>query len=231
MPASAQQRTPNVTPRRHESDPQHSAAVAQLPWTGEHTHEPAPKLHVPPQLLPLGPPEVPCTQLLVAEHQPQPPIEVHVPQLVAPAQGFGAGHCEVSQRQSHEPTSGPVPVPRRQVLVSAHQPQSSSPVQPPHVVCAPQSLPPPHSLPSQLQSLHEPVVGPPEVPRWHVPVSPHQPQLARPVHSPQSAALTHGSGAPGHELESQLQLEHEPVLGPVDVPVLHRPVSAHQPHG
>ncbi len=34
----------------------------------------------------------------------------------------------------------------------------------------------------------------------------------------------------GHELEVQLHVEHIPVAGPAEVPVLHRPVAAHQPH-
>jgi len=34
----------------------------------------------------------------------------------------------------------------------------------------------------------------------------------------------------GHELATQLHVEHIPVVGPVEVPELHRPVAAHQPH-
>ncbi len=41
-PASTQQRTPNDTPRRHESAPQHSASLVQLPCTVEHAHDVAP---------------------------------------------------------------------------------------------------------------------------------------------------------------------------------------------
>lgn len=173
-PASTQQRTPNVTPRRHESAPQHSASVAQLPCTSEHVHALAPKLHD--AQLPLaGPAALPLAQLDVVSHHPQPLDAVHVPQLVDAAHGSAAVHSLESQLQSpHVPVEGPDELPRKQVPLEPHHPQPSSAVQLPQSVCAPHALAV-HSVESQLQSLHEPVLGPLEVPLWQVPVSPQNP--------------------------------------------------------
>jgi hypothetical protein len=229
-PDSAQQRTPKLTPRRHESAPQHSVSVVQLPCTIEHEHALAPKLHDA-QLPSSGPAALPLAQLDVLSHQPQPLDAVHVPQLVDAAQGSGIGHELPSQlHAAHDPVSGPDALPFQHVPVSAHQPQSSSDVHPPQSVCAAQSLAV-HSLESQLQSPHDPLLGPLEVPLVHAPEAPHHPQPARPVQSPQSPASAHGSVVPPHSLESQLQSPHDPPLGPPDVPLSHVPVSPHQPHG
>jgi hypothetical protein len=205
--------------------------VSQIPRTGEQAHEPAPKLHDAPHVPLLGPEASPLAQVDVASHQPQPLVSVQLPQLVAPAQGSGAGHEALSQLQSeHANASGPDALPASQVPVSPHQPQSASAVQSPQELCEPQLLPV-HSEVYQLQAPHVPVLGPVELPVEHVPVSPHQPQVGRPVQSPQSTASAQGSVPPVHSLGSQLQSPHEPLLGPVEVPTPQRPVSPHHPQG
>jgi hypothetical protein len=171
--------------------------------------------------------------VLVPSHQPQPLRPVQSPQPVELAHGSGIGQLERSQLHApvQEPVLGPVELPSRQVLVVAHQPQLSSPVQPSQSVCAAQSLPP-HSEPSHDQSPQLPAVGPVEPPTRQLPLpSPHHPQLPRAVQSPQSAASAHGSAEPAHSLESQLQSVQLPPVGPVELPSWHPPASPHQPQG
>lgn len=222
-----------MAPRRHESAPQQSALDEQPLRAGAHMQEPTPKLQSAPQLPSEGPPDAPVEHVFVAPHQPQPLVPVQEPQLVCPAQGSGAGQEEDSQLHpdAQVPELGPVRVPTWQVSVAPHQPQSSSPVHPPQVVWAPQSLPPSQRSPNQSQSAQVPAFGPLEVPTRQLFELGHQPQLAREVHSSQSVALEHGSGPPVHWLGSQVQLLQEPTLGPVADPVPQVPVSPHQPHG
>jgi hypothetical protein len=231
-PDSAQQRTSKVAPRRHDRPEQQSVPVAHVPRTGEHMQEPTPKLHDgAPHVPRVGPPAVPLEQVLVAEHHPQPVIAVQVPQLVALAHGSGMGHELESQLQAvHELPVGPLDVPSSQRPRSAHHPQSSCAVQSPQLVDALQSVPPSQRVPNQSQLAHVLPVGPADVPTRQ-PTPGHQPQLGRDVHSSQSVASMHGSAAPVHSLVSQLQLEHDPVLGPVELPTWQRPVSPHQPQG
>ncbi len=167
----------------------------------------------------------------MVSHQPHPLSAVHVPQLVDAAQASTVGHSLPSQlHAAHDPMSGPAALPRSQVPVSAHQPQASCDVHPPQSACAAQSLAV-HSLESQLQSPHDPLLGPVDVPLSHAAVSPHHPQPARPVQSPQSAASAQGSAPPAHSLESQLQSPHDPLLGPLELPTMQVPVSPQNPHG
>ena len=111
-----------------------------------------------------GPLDVPLTQLEVVSHQPQPASPVQLPQVVDAAHGSGVGQeLPVQLHAPQLPVLGPDEVPFQQAAVSAHQPQSSCEVQPPQSVCAAQ-LVAVHSELSQLQSVHEPLVGPLEVP-------------------------------------------------------------------
>ena len=231
-PASTQHRTPKLTPRRQLSAPQHSESRAHAPITGEHAQAEGVQLHEA-QVPVLGPPAVPAWQVLVPSHQPQPLRPAQSPQPVAPAHGSGIGQLERNQLHAavQDPVLGPVELPSRHVLVVAHQPQLSSPVQPLQSVWVPQLLPT-HSEPSHDQSPQLPAVGPVDPPTRQLPLpSPHQPQLPRAVQSPQSAASAHGSPDPVHSLESQLQSAQVPAEGPVELPSWHPAVPPHHPHG
>lgn len=86
-----------------------------------------------------------------------------------------------------------------------------------------------HEEASQLQSMHEPVLGPLEVPVAHVPVSAHHPHEAPPVHDSQSDSVAHVSVGPAHSKLSQAHAEVQaPASGPLDVP--ERQAPSHQPH-
>lgn len=74
-----------------------------------------------------------------------------------------------------------------------------------------------HAPDVQSQSPHEPVVGPPLIPVWQVPVEAHHPQVERVVHVAQLVDVLHGS-AVLHEERTQSQSAHVPVPGPVEVP-------------
>jgi hypothetical protein len=87
------------------------------------------------------------------------------------------------------------------------------------------------ALENQAQSEHEPVVGPVDVPVWQELLEPHQPHEERVVQSLHAALEVQGSvGVAAQRLETQRQSEHEPPLGPVEVPVWHIELPAHQPH-
>lgn len=85
------------------------------------------------------------------------------------------------------------------------------------------------SLVVYCQSPQEPTSGPAEPPTMQWLVEPHQPHSARPVQSPQFGASPQGS-ADTHSDESHAQSpEHDPVLGPDEVP--ERQAPSHHPHG
>jgi len=92
------------------------------------------------------------------------------------------------------------------------------------------SMPQLQSLPVYFQSAHEPVSGPDGPPTRHRDELPHQPHSARPVQSPQLADPAQGSDAVQDEASHDHGV-HEPVSGPAELPLTHRPVSPHQPHG
>lgn len=131
----------------------------------------------------------------------------------------------------HEPVEGPLEVPPLHVPVVAHQPHDEARVHVAQSVFIAQvSTGPMHSLASHAQSpVHAPVVGPLESPERHAPSQ--KPQPARAVHVSQSVASAHGSLGPAHSLASHAQFAHEPVVGPLEVPVPQVPVPAHQPQG
>jgi len=84
----------------------------------------------------------------------------------------------------------------------------------------------------QLEPEQLPSVGPVLVPERQELVVEHQPQLLRPVQSPQLPASMQGSAGPEHSLDShdhsvEAQL---PMSGPVLVPRLQVPLAPHQPH-
>ena len=62
--------------------------------------------------------------------------------------------------------------------------------------------------------------------------SPHQPQPLRSVQRPQPVELLHGSEGLPHCERVYAQLVQVPGarVGPVEVPVMQRPVDRHQPH-
>lgn len=68
-----------------------------------------------------------------------------------------------------------------------------------------------------------------ESPETHAPLVAQKPQSARAVQSRHVALSEHVSSV-GQLLASQLHVPHVPREGPVDVPELHVPVAAHQPH-
>lgn len=72
----------------------------------------------------------------------------------------------------------------------------------------------------QLQSPHEPEVGPDAVPVEHTPVVLQKPHAAIRVQSPQVVAALQGSQSP----VVQDQSLQDPVLGPLEVPVWQSPV-------
>ncbi|CAG0954704.1 hypothetical protein ARNL5_00404 [Anaerolineae bacterium] len=229
-PASAQQRTPNVTPLRQLRSPQHCELVVQAPCTIEHVHI-APVSRQSAQL-PVEGPVVPGTHVPLVSHQPHSERAVQSPHEVAPAQGSGAAHSERSHAQplAHEPAVGPVSSPSAQAPVAPHQPHVAPPVHASQLVSPTQgSLPPPHSEPSHDQSVHVPVLGPVEVPCRQTPS--HQPQLARAVQSAQSAAPAQGSDPPVHSLATHAQSAQLPVRGPLEVPGAQPPVAPHHPQG
>jgi hypothetical protein len=152
----------------------HVAASAQGSGAGHSL----PSQLQPPQLPVSGPVELPSPQVPVSAHQPHGYSPVQLPQSVCTVQSVPP-HSLPSQLQSEQlPASGPVEVPCWQLPEpSPHQPQLLREVQSPQsAASAHGSLPPPHSLPSQLQSEQLPPSGPPELPSWQVPVSPHHPQ-------------------------------------------------------
>ena len=95
-PGSAQQRTGNVTPARHESAPQQSSDDAHEPLTSAHAgaphslesqrqvaHDPA-----------LGPPADPLAQVPLVWQNPQLASAVHAAHPVAAHAGGDATHCD-----------------------------------------------------------------------------------------------------------------------------------------
>lgn len=121
-PASTQQRTGKLTPRRQLRSPQHSASLAQLPRAAEHAHELAPKSQSV-QLPLVGPPAVPLEQVPVDSHQPQPLAALQVPQVVFALQGSAIGHeLATHAHEPQLPVSGPLKEPSVQP-VPGHQPQ------------------------------------------------------------------------------------------------------------
>jgi len=201
-----------------------------IPWTIEHAQAAAPKSQSA-QLPPVGPEASPDAHAPSLSHHPQPLVDAQLPHVVSDAHGSGPTHSERSHDQLPQlPLSGPVDEPSEHVPVSPHQPQGNSPVHASQSAWVEQ-VDPPHSLRSHDQSPHEPPSGPELDPCWQLPApSPHQPQLPRPVHSSQSAASAHGSGAPGHSEPSHAQSPQLPESGPVELPVVH-PAPGHQPHG
>lgn len=167
--ASTQQRTPKVTPCRQLRSPQQSVAVAHVPCTIEHAQLAAPKSHAA-QLPVAGPAAVPVAHVLDVSHHPQPLRAVHAPHALSPAHGSGPTHSDTDHAQSAQlPVSGPVEVPSLHAPVAPHHPQGNSPVHASQSVSVPHALAPPHSVPSQLQSPHEPALGPVLVPLRHAP--------------------------------------------------------------
>jgi hypothetical protein len=124
---------------------------------------------------------------------------VHAPQSALESHGSVgvAAHALETQRQSlHAPPVGPVELPVWHVELPAHQPHAERAVQSLHAPLLLQGSPlAAQSLRYQRQSVQLPEIGPLELPCWHPPPLPHQPQLAREVHAPQSAASVQGSVA------------------------------------
>ncbi len=122
--------------------------------------------------------ESPALQRPVPAHQPQREAAVHDSQSVFVAHSSTGvlEHSKLIHAQSpvHEPAVGPLESPARQAPSQKPQPARAVQVSQ-SVALAHESAGPVHSLASQLQSLHEPALGPVEVPTPHVPVSPHQP--------------------------------------------------------
>lgn len=227
---SWQHRTPKVTPCRQLSPEQQSAAVVHNPWTIEQVQLPevqSQSAHEPV----VGPEKLPEAHVPLDSHQPQLLNAVQAPHAVSEAQGSGPTHSERSHAQLPQlPVSGPLELPSAHPPVSPHHPQGKTPVQASQSVRVPQ-VEPPHSEPSQLQSPHDPPVGPLLAPvRQPPPPSPHHPQLPRAVHAAQSAASAQGSVGPMHWLESQAQSPQLPESGPLEVPSVQPPPS-HHPHG
>ncbi len=137
----------------------------------------ASQLHVP--HVPLdGPVEVPELHVPVAAHQPHDGAPVHDAQSVLEAHSStGPAHSLASHAQSpvHAPVVGPLESPERQLPSQKPQPARAVHVSQ-SVASAQASTGPLHSLASQAQSAHDPVVGPVELPTAHVLVAPHQPQ-------------------------------------------------------
>jgi hypothetical protein len=86
-----------------------------------------------------------------------------------------------------------------------------------------------HCDEEKSQSAHVPLLGPVESPETHWPLVAQKPHSARAVQSRHVALSEHVSST-GQLLASQLHVPHVPREGPVDVPELHVPVAAHQPH-
>jgi hypothetical protein len=143
-----------------------------------------------------------------------------------------AGHDEDSQLHVAQlPALGPLEVPELHVPVAAHQPHIDAPVHEAQSVCVAQSSGgAAQSIASHAQSpVHEPPVGPVELPERHAPSQ--NPQPGRAVQASQSVASAHGSVGPVHSLVRHDQSAQAPVEGPVELPVPQRPVSPHQPQG
>lgn len=158
----------------------------------------------------LAPDEPPGVQRFVVRHQPQPGMIPHSRQLPAMPQN---GVVELSVPESRgvpASTGGAV-----------------------------------HCVDVHAQSLiaHAPPVGPDEVPVWQRPAVRHQPHDAPAVHVPQVDAAqgsltTSAGGVPlsvavavhCDETHAQSLVAHAPPIGPVEVPVKHRPSDRHQPH-
>ena len=93
-------------------------------------------------------------------------------------------------------------------------------------------------LQAQLDPEHEPSVGPPEVPVRHVPELlqyPHVPPSVEPLvhvlHCPSYARQASPLLLPHpDELHTQPEPEHEPSVGPLNVPVRQVPLELQYPH-
>ena len=116
--------------------------------------------------------------------------------LLAQGSAIIAVHALETQRQSLQlPAVGPVLLPVWHVEDPAHQPHAERRVQSPHALLVLHASPPEarQSLAYHRQSPQLPESGPRELPCWQPPPDPHQPQVARAVHAPQSAASVQGS--------------------------------------
>ena len=219
LPASTQQRTPNVTPMRHPSAPQQSDGVLHVPPMFAH-EQPEPVQSHDAQVPAAGPEEVPVAHRDVLVHQPHVPMAVQLPQAVAPAQGSAAVHCAAVHAHAPQvPEVGPVEVPSWQPPDGPHHPHGYTAVQ------LVQSVYPVHVLPELLQSTEShfqleqlPAVGPAEVPAWQVLVAVQKPHPRRAVQSPQVVDVPHELVPPPHWVGNQSQSAHEPVSGPDVVP-------------
>lgn len=115
-----------------------------------------------------------------------------------------------------------------QVQVASHQPQAESAV---HVAQSPWPL---HgSVVTQSderyrQSEQAPASGPAGPPVMQVQLAAHQPQAARPVQSSQLHESSHGS-AEAQADAYQTQSAHEPLAGPLQLPLMQVEVELHQP--
>lgn len=136
---------------------------------------------------------------------------------------------------------GPVEVPMTQRLSPGHQPHCDRCVQELQSVALPHTSPAsaPRFIQLLLNHAHEPVpqvlpFGPVLVPTWQRPVVAHQPHCERWVQAPHEVALLQGSPASPVVMHEERVHDHaeaqvDPV-GPVLVPLWHRPVAPHQPH-
>lgn len=113
----------------------------------------------------------------------------------------------------------------------AQKPHSEREVQSPQVVASTHGSAATHSLASQLQSVHAPLVGPVESPDTQRPVPAHQPQRDADVHDSQSVLVAHSStGVLEHSklihAQSPVQV---PEVGPLESPERHAPSQKPQP--
>jgi hypothetical protein len=86
-----------------------------------------------------------------------------------------------------------------------------------------------HSVTTYRQSSHVPTAGPPESPVTHSHVVSHHPQPDSPAQASHARNSAQGS-VDSHALDTHRQSSHVPVVGPLDVPVMHSAVASHQPH-
>ena len=241
---STQQRAEKETPRRQLSVRQQSVSMVQESVTSWQipVHEARRQSE---QLPVVGPEASPERQVLESAHQPQSRVSprsvqaVHTPSALqgsAPPPHSLESHCQSGSEQL--PSVAPVLVPRWQVLVPGHHPQTPelSRVQAAQSVLSPQlSMGALHSLESHFQSGSEQVLSsaPVLVPRWQLPAVAHQPQTKDRSRVQESQSVfdgqVSGSAAQVEPAPNSQPLAQEPPLGPDASPTMQASLPPHQP--